>query len=447
MNKLGNLDTKVGRDALPLIQSMIPWSEKIYDMTPEQLEDYKSTYKEAYNNSQDKKEREVMNVFYIEYQYYQIRKSYDWVLDQYKLSGDKMAIRREILLQRLRGSNNSPISPEDLEYLISNMKKSTNDIILCNKWKLLLYEHGAGEYMGIKKDLNEDIPYLVGIDPAGGGGGDNFSVTIVNPYNLKIAAEFKSPYISGPRAMDMLIELVTVHIPKCVLIPERNSMGIYLIQMILESDIRSNLYWSETDKQIDEMTVEESDQSLKELNPDYKKYGTYLNAKVRKAMFELFFQYIAEAKDLINSEYLVDDICKLIRTSTGRIEADKGQHDDCLMSYLHAIYIYHNGDNLERFGITRIYNPLLSDSTVEDHPDLSDHRNAAYVNTLNSNHQSYEQEVFENARLEESKIRQLVNRFDFIEDGLYSKHKNSNTNPFDNTVNIESSFFDQLNNY
>ena len=40
---------------------MIPWSEKIYDMTPEQLEEYKSTYKEAYNNFQDKKERKVMN--------------------------------------------------------------------------------------------------------------------------------------------------------------------------------------------------------------------------------------------------------------------------------------------------------------------------------------------------------------------------------------------------
>lgn len=446
MNTLGNLDTKVGRDSLPIIQSMIPWSEKIYDMTPEQLEEYKSTYKEAYNNSQDKKEREVMNVFYIEYQYFQIRKSYEWVMEQYALSGDKMAIRREILLQRLRGSNNSPIDPDDLEYLISNMKKSVKDIILCNKWKFLLYEHGAGTYMGRELDFNEKIPYIVGIDPSGGGGGDNFAVTIINPYNLQIAAEFKSPYISGPKALDMIIELVTVHMPNCILVPERNSMGIYLIQMILESEVRGNLYWSETDKQIDDMTVEETDSSLRELNPDYKKYGTFLSGKIRKAMFELLFQYIAEAKDLLCSEYLVDDLCKLVRTTTGRIEADKGQHDDCLMSYLHTIYIYHHGDNLERFGITKIYNPLLEASSLENHMDTSDNRNASYVNSLNSN-KTYEEIVMEDARIKESEIRQLVNHFDFINDGLYSKHKNSNANPFDNTVNIDSVFFDRLNNF
>lgn len=142
-------------------------------------------------------------------------------MEQYRLSGDKMAIRREILLQRLRGSNASPISPEDIEYFISNMKHPINDIIICNKWRFMIYEHGAGYQGNMPKDFDENIPYLVGIDPAGGGGGDNFAITVVNPYNLQIAAEFKSPYISGPAAVRMLIELVKDYIPKAVLIPEK----------------------------------------------------------------------------------------------------------------------------------------------------------------------------------------------------------------------------------
>lgn len=444
---MGNLDTKVGRDSLPIIQSMIPWTEKLYDMTEEQIIEYKNAYKEEYHKADQKREREVMDVMYIEYQYFQIRKTYEWVMDQYKLSGDKMAIRREILLQRLRGSNNSPIAPEDLEYLISNMKKSINDVLVLNKWRFLLYEHGAGSYMDRPRIFNEAIPYLVGIDPAGGGGGDNFAITVVNPYNLQIAAEFKSPYISGPAALRMIIELVTVYMPKAVLIPERNSMGIYLIQMILESDVRDNLYWSDNDSQIDDMAEESNgDSDLKELMTDYKKYGTFLSGKVRKAMFELFFQYIAECKDLMNTEYLVNDICKLIRTPTGKIEADKGEHDDCLMSYLHAIHIYHNGDNLERFGIHKIFNPLLNNTDLTGLNDNSLDRNTSFVNDI-YRQKSFEEVVVEDAMRQESEIKELVNTFSFINDGLYSRHRNSNVNPYDDTISIESNFFDRLNNF
>ena len=47
-------------------------------------------------------------------------------------------------------------------------------------------------------------------------------------------------------------------------------------------------------------------------------------------MFELLFQYVAACKDLLCTEYLVNDLCQLIRTSTGRFEAVAGGHDDSL---------------------------------------------------------------------------------------------------------------------
>ena len=444
----GNLDTKEGQTALPIIKSMIPWTEKIYDMTDEEIANYKSAFKEEYHNSEEEHSREVIDVFYMEYQYFQVRKTYDWVLDQYKLSGDKMAIRREILLQRLRGSTASPFDPEDLEYLISNMKKSTRELLICGKWLFKLYDHGAGELFGRPKDLDENIPYLVGIDPAGGGGGDNFAITIVNPFNLRIAAEFKSPYISGPNAVRMLIELVTEHIPNAVLIPEKNSMGCYLIQMLLETSIRDNLYWSESARQLEEMVEESSeDYELKSMVMKYKKYGTYTSGKVRNAMFELLFQHVDQHKELLNTEYLVDDMCKLIRTSTKRIQASSGEHDDCVMSYLHTIYIYYTGDNLLHFGIDKSLHPIPG-GVAEIEPDLDaklqekDNMSAFFKN---GDHKSYDEEVMEDAMRVEGQIKELVNTFNFIHDDVYSRKRDNSIGAPEENVSIGAYFFDSLN--
>lgn len=439
----GDLDTREGKESYPIIKSMIPWTEKIYDMTPEEIQEYKSAYKEEYNSSDEDHTRDVMDVFYIEYQYYQLRKDYAWVQAQYALSGDKRAIRREILLQRLRGSNNSPVSPEDIEYLISNMKKSDRDLIINGKWRFLLYDHGQGFISGRPKDLDENIPYIVGIDPAAGGGGDNFAITVVNPFNLQIAAEFKSPYISAPAACNLLVTLVNEYIPRAVLIPEKNSMGIYLIQMIAEqTSIKENLYWSKNEKQLEDMVSESpmSDELIK-LSQVYKKYGTYLTGKVRNAMLELLFKHIAECKQLLNTEYLVDDICKLVRTSTGRIEAVKGEHDDSLFSYLHAIYLYYTGDNLEAFGIDKTLHPITApveldlQARLEEKDPLTGFFSTENVRTF----QDY---AMEEAAKNEGQIKALVTRFPWIHDDVYS---NPNNVKDDMDTSISPAFFDFIN--
>lgn len=434
----GNLDTREGKESYPIIKSMIPWTEKIYDMTDVEIAEYKSAFMEEYHSSEEDHTREVIDVFYLEYQYYQVRKTWSWVMEQYKLSGDKMAIRREILLQRLRGSNNSPIDPEDIEYLISNMRKSDRDILINGKWRYCLYEHGAGFQYGRPKDLDENIPYLVGIDPAGGGGGDNFAVEIVNPYNLQIAAEFKSPYISGPQAVRMIVSLVQTYIPKAVLIPEKNSMGIYLIQMLLETPIRDNLYWSESARQLEELTEESvEDLQLKTLAAQYKKYGTYLTPTIRKAMIELLFQHIKECKQILNTEYLVDDICKLIRKPTGRIEALQGEHDDSLFAYLHTIYIYYTGDNLETFGIIKQAHPIYGSIELLDENNPTGQE---LDNVIDDKAMSYNEEVMEDAVRQENEIKMLVDTFGFVEDEVYSKKKSADSQ-YNQTVSIPAAFF------
>ena len=445
---MGNLDTPEGRDSYPIIQSMIPWTEKLYDMTDEEIEEYKAAYKEEYHNDEEKQKnkREVIDCFYIEYQYFQVRKTYQWVMEQYALSGDKMAIRREILMQRLRGSTECPIDPEDIEYFISNMKKSTIDLLICKKWLFKIYEHGASQINGYEKELDANIPYLVGVDPASGGGGDNFAITIVNPLNLKIAAEFKSPYINGPNAYRMLLELVQEHIPKACLIIERNSMGVYLIQALMESPIRDNLYWHRSKNIIEDISSEDpGDRELIALSETHKKYGNYLVKKVRDAMFELLFQHIDQCKDLLLTEYLVNDMCKLVRTSTGRIEASKGEHDDCLFSYMHAIYIYYTGDNLETFGIFPSFNPIpgVTDgiTPIDDSKQTID----AITATGTEVKESFDDYLIRDAERMESEIKEMAESLSFIDDPRY---KYIPPNERENaTVNIGASFFESINGF
>lgn len=440
----GNLDTREGKEVLPIIQSMIPWTEKIYDMSDNQIAEYKSAFTEEYHNSEKEHSREVIDVFYMEYQYYQVRKTYKWVQEQYKLSGDKMAIRREILMQRLRGSTESPIDPEDIEYLISNMKKSDNDLIINGKWRFKLYPHGQGMLYGKPKIFDENIPYMIGIDPSGGGGGDNFAITIVNPYNLQIAAEFKSPYLTLSEALKLFVTLIKEYMPRGILIPEKNSMGCFLIQALIDqTSIKDRIYWSESARQLEEMVEEtDADNELKSLAVKYKKYGTFVSVKVRKAMMELLFQHIAHCKHLINSEYLVDDICKLVRTSTGRIEAMKGEHDDSLFSYLHILYIYYTGDNLEHFGIFKKEHPIIG--VVEENLEESIKEKYNPSGYFSTESVTFDDIVMQSTAMMEEQIQELVNKFDFVHDEVYSGVKNT-SNPYDNTVNISPYFFDMMN--
>jgi hypothetical protein len=441
----GNLDTREGMVALPIIKSMIPWTEKIYDMTEKELNEYKSAYRESYHSDENNKSnREVVDIFYLEYQYYQVRKTYEWVMEQYSLSGDKMAIRREILLQRLRGSTDSPIDPEDIEYLISNMVKSDHDIIINLKWRFRLYEHGQGTISGVKKDLDENIPYIVGIDPSGGGGGDNVAITILNPYNLKIAAEFRSPYISGTDLCRVLVTLVNDYIPKAVIIPEKNSMGIYLIQMICDNtSIRENLYWSESARQLEGISEESSDDyELKLAAEQYKKYGTYLTKKVRDAMIHLLMQHIQECKQILCTEYLVDDICKLVRTSTGKIQAVAGEHDDSLFSYLHAIYIYYTGDNLPAFGIIKEDHPILG--PIEDGLDNTIVFKDTMSGFFSTKDVTYEEIALKDRIRMEEQIKYLVESNPNVYDEVYS-NISKDENRYDNTVSIPSYYFDLVN--
>lgn len=431
----GDLDTKPGKAGNALIQSMVKWTEKLYDKTKEEIDEYIEASVSEYNEN-SKSDKTGLKIFYVEYQWNQIRKTKEWLKEITATMGSRMDVRREIFLQRLRGSSESPIDQEVLEYLISNMQKSTKDILLINKYRMICYPHGQS--FPDTNLFDKNIPYLVGIDPAEGGGGDNTAITVVNPFNLQVAAEFKSPYIGLTDQFRLIMDLVINYIPKAVLIPERN-MGMGLIELILESKIRNRLYFHKNDNIIAEVSEETpEDDKLRSLSQEKKKYGTRVHAQTRKIFFEILMRYVTEYKNIINTEYLVDDICKLIvkKTQAGsRIQAVDGEHDDCVFSWMHCMFIYEYGDNLEFFGIhvDKHSHPISGDFELEiDEPEID-------TEIYDADDVSFERIFRESAMQIESLGREMVSK----NVGIYSE----DFQPYkeDDEVNIPSYFFDQMN--
>ena len=93
---------------------------------------------------------------------------------------EKIKIKREVLLQRIRGTSASPFDPDDLD-VINGFRKEPIEEIMVNKiFTLYVYEK-----------LDKMVPYIMGIDCATGTNNDNTVIMIIDPYTLRPVAVLK----------------------------------------------------------------------------------------------------------------------------------------------------------------------------------------------------------------------------------------------------------------
>lgn len=328
----GDLDSAAGKSANKVLKKTVKFILKMYDMTKEELKLY------VKNNKLDSN-----RIVYIEYQYFQLGKDEKWVEDQYAEIGDPITFKREVLLQRIHGSGNSPFDQTDLEYISSRKRTPIDDVILQDFYNLSIYER-----------LNSQIPYLVGVDCATGTLGDSNAMTIIHPKTLRPVAEFNCDYIGEIKFADLIEELVINYIPRACVIIERNHVGDAVIEYLLtKSKISGNLYYDKSRDIVADRLSQLSTIELKlKARAEMKTYyGSYTEGENRKSMFSLLANRVKYNRDDFVGELLINDIMTLVRFPTGKIAASPGEHDDNIMSYLIAMYIAIYGNNLPRFGI------------------------------------------------------------------------------------------------
>lgn len=328
----GDLDSGSGQDALQVVENTCTWTEKFYDKPIDDVKEYIEI------NSKN-------NIVYIEYSYTQLGKDEAWFNKVCALlNNNPLKIKREIFLQRLRGSSQSPYEAEDLAR-IEELKGQIKEEIFINKlFKLDVYE-----------PLDKKLCYFIGVDVANGYGEDNSAVTIFNPYTLQPAAEFMSANIGVKDLIKFLYILVRKHLPRSILAIERNANGEAVLDHLRDTDIRGNIYFDNSKDPVGSNIDDKLDaQGLLVREAKRRKlYGIYTQGKSRELMFSLLEGHIRDYKDKFITANIINDLMKLVRTKTGKIAAGPGFHDDSIMSYLMCLYLYYYGNNLHRFGFVR----------------------------------------------------------------------------------------------
>jgi len=283
-------------------------------------------------------------IVYMEYSYKQLGLTDEWLHMMYNKIQNPLTVKREILLQRLRGSSDSPFNQEDIEYIASTEKKPIAELYILEHFRFDIYE-----------ELERTVPYLIGVDCSTGTNGDNNAITIIHPYTERPVAEFKCPYIGETMYEKLLQELIKKHIPRGVLIIERNSVGDGIIDHLLQSPISQNLYFDKARDLVDQNMKDNSTvvSMLKKQGEKKKFYGVYTGTESRKDMFAILFNRVAEYKDSFITENIISDISHLVQTRSGKIEAGPSFHDDSIMSYLIAMYVFYHGNNLPAFGVIK----------------------------------------------------------------------------------------------
>lgn len=326
----GDLSSAPTKDMVSIIKEAAKWTEKMYDWTEDAIQLY------IRKSSQN-------HITYIEYSYTQLGEDEEWFI---KAAGtvlnDPIKIKREILLQRINGSNLSPFTLEQLDELIE-IKKSPIETIFINTFcRLDVYE-----------PLDKNTTYVVGVDCAAGVSSDNHACTVVHPYTGKPVAEFKISYLSTVDFAKFLHILIQKHIPMGILAIERNNVGIAIIDILRQTSSRSRIYQDDSKGAFKVDDKFDPHGFLKAESQERRTSGVWTGGDSRKLMFGILDEIMNESMDQIVTENITEDITNLVVKANQKVEHANGQHDDSLMSFLIARYVMAYSKVLGRYGFRR----------------------------------------------------------------------------------------------
>lgn len=407
----GDLETETGVAAQHMIDLTPNFFEGLYDMTEAEIEAFLTgakTRDDGSDGAQASPEEEGLDkvtMLYIEFNYKQLRKSEAWLREQYaeaERTGKLAEYRRGVLLDRFRGGDVVLFDQKDIDYIKAHVREPEHDMFILNKFHLFVYKHEIfqGDITSDTPYFDIYTPYMVGIDVAAGGDGDNTAICIVHPYTLEVVAELQSPYI-GLFDLMRLITYLAKLIPSCVFCVETNSVGKAIVDFVQETKLEHRFYHDpELNMSNNAVTMAQDEAKYLETKAKAKQYiGTYVSPTVRKNMMDLLKVHVKDYRHLLNTKFLVRDITNLVVLKK-KIQAAKGEHDDMVMAYLHVIYILYYGFDLSRFKIDKsrcsFKKPALAITEYEEYVE---------ANTVD-NMKPYEHETLYEGQL----LRELTNQ-------------------------------------
>lgn len=360
-----DLTTEEGNNANVTRNNATMFNEQFYDYSPQELEEVR----QANTNS---------NFFYIRFTYQQLGRGDDYFREMVKdLEKDWPTIRREVLLEWATMSNNSPFTEQDLDMVKSLVKKEP----------IAQIKLGAAYFLDVWKQTDLiKYPPIIGVDVSGGFNQDSSAITIIDSKTTDVLCTFNCNFISTIDLARVIYTIVTKYMPNAVVNVERNGgYGASVLQYLLKTSIKRNLYYEIKDKVIEErfngMHMAKKTQKVKE-------YGFNETKSSREMLMEILKDRMNNHKAKFIAPIIYDELCTLEIKKNGRIEHADKAHDDQIFSYLMALYVWYEGKDLrERFGID--IREIRTDEDLDEILEVGD--SGDYADMTSEINQSYDQ--------------------------------------------------------
>ena len=183
-------------------------------------------------------------------------------------------------------------------------------------------DHTSSEYyekyyrmMRVWKDPEPYAQYMITADASYGRGRDHSAFHIINLYTGEQCAEFYSNTVSLPDFAKYIAQEGNRY-NLAYVAPERNVLGLELIRCLFE------------DHEYDNMWLDEKGD-----------FGFLVNNKNKETLMTYLQDKLANSKLKINSKRTFDELSTFIISNSGKLEAEKGHHDDLVMSLALAAFL------------------------------------------------------------------------------------------------------------
>ena len=305
-----NLDTRPGFYCYDMIQKAAAWTVDMFDMTDEELDKYIEA--NSYNN-----------FLFVQYSYSDLGRSEQWLKEMIRdCNGDIAKVKREILLEWPRSMDSSVFNEEQLDKVFEFVKEPKYHLFVMDKrYQLDLYEI---------LDFNKN--YILSCDIGGGLSNDNSVINVIDPEDFRIVADFRNNKIDTAEMTTLLETLMTIYFRNGILVIERNSYGLNIIQKLMKNTAVEPRMYRERVERLGEK--KEKDGFIVKKKLKTISYGVDTNMTTRKQMFDMLPEIVETEYDKFVSPNVYKDLCGLERKKTGKIEHSESQHDDSLMAYL-----------------------------------------------------------------------------------------------------------------
>lgn len=327
----GDLTTDEGVYAYDIRNAATPWNDKYYDLNYQQLEELR----QSNTNS---------NFFHVMYSYQQLGSGEDYFKEMViDLQKDWANIRREVLLEWSKASDNCPFQQEDLDIIEQFCREPIREIFFgrAQQYTMLIY-----------RDFDPRYPPIIGVDVSGSMYQDSSAITIIDSKTTEVIATFNCNYIPSDDLAEVVYTLVKQYMPNAIVNVEANGgFGASVLQRLVKTDIKNNLYYEIKDKVLEERS--NGTQVIRK-GVKVKSYGLHTNHNIRNRLIELLYERVNYHKDKFISKVILDEMQQMEVKKNGKVEHSNNSHDDQVFSYLMALYVWYDGQDIaQKFGIQK----------------------------------------------------------------------------------------------